>query len=62
MFFDLTAIFIVFAYTMSMITLLTIKKEWQSGQNVKTILGIVTATIIFIFAAEGLIEEIIKLF
>ncbi|NRB21705.1 amino acid permease [Candidatus Dependentiae bacterium] len=61
-FFDLTAIFLVFAYTMSMITLLTIKEEWKSGQNVKTILGIITATIIVIFAVEGLIAEITKLF
>jgi basic amino acid/polyamine antiporter, APA family len=54
LFFSLTALFIIFAFIMSMITLLTLKSEWQSGQNVKTILGLITAFIIFYFAFEGL--------
>lgn len=62
LFFLLTAIFIVFAYVMSMITLLFIPKEWESQQNIKTIFGLITALIIFTFAVEGLIQEIIKLF
>lgn len=60
LFFFITALFIVLAYIMSMITLLTIPSEWQSQQNVKTILGIVTASVILLFAAEGLIQELAK--
>ena len=59
--FNLTAIFIVASYVLSMITLLTLKSEWQSGQTIKTILGILTACAIVIFAGEGLIQELIKL-
>jgi len=61
-FFNITAIGIVFAYLLSMITLLTIPSEWKTGHNFKTIIGIITALAIFYFAAEGLITEIIKLF
>lgn len=61
LFFSLTAICIVSAFIMSMITLLTIKEEWKSQQNIKTVLGIITASIILIFAAEGLSEELIKI-
>jgi len=61
LFFNLTAIFIVFAYVTSIITLLTIKQEWKSKQNIKTILGILTASVIFIFALQGIIEEIMAL-
>lgn len=60
LFFFLTALFIVLAYVMSMITLLTLPSEWESKQNIKTIFGIITASVIFLFAAEGLITEIIK--
>lgn len=62
LFFSLTALFIVFAYSTSIITLLTLPGEWKSNNNWTTILGLFTAAIIFIFAAEGLITEIIKLF
>lgn len=58
LFFYLTALFIVFTFVMSMITLLTLKAEWQNRQNIKTVLGICTATAIFIFALEGIISEI----
>jgi len=61
LFFNLTAIFIVTSFVLSMITLLTLKSEWQSGQTIKTILGILTAFAIVIFAGEGLIQELIKL-
>lgn len=61
LFFYLTAIFVVFAFTLSMITLLTIRSEWRSRRNIKTIFGIVTAISIFIFAVEGLVQEIIKI-
>jgi hypothetical protein len=61
LFFFLTACFIPFAYIMSMITLLTLKSEWKNKQNIKTVLGLLTASAIFIFAVEGLIQEIVKL-
>lgn len=61
LFFSLTALFIVFAYITSMITLLTIKDEWKSGQNIKTIIGLITASFIFIFAFQDLVMEITKL-
>lgn len=61
LFFNFTAIFIVTSYIMAMITLLTLKSQWKSGQNIKTVLGILTACAIIIFAGEGLIEELIKL-
>jgi amino acid transporter len=60
LFFNLTSIFIVFAFIMSMITLLTLQSEWESKQNIKTILGIITASVMLFFAIEGLVTEIIK--
>ena len=59
LFFYLTALFIVTSFVMSMITLLTIKQEWKNQQNIKTVLGILTATTIFIFALEGIISELV---
>ena len=46
LFFSLTAIGIEFAFILSMITLLTLKSEWQSGQNIKTVIALVTALFI----------------
>lgn len=56
LFFSLTAIFMVFAYTSAIITLLTMRREWESGQNIKTLIGLGTALTIFIFAVEGLMR------
>lgn len=58
LFFSLTAIFIVFAYICSMISLLLIPSEWKSGRNIVTILGISTALLIFTFAAQGFLVEL----
>jgi amino acid transporter len=58
LFFCLTSVFLVPAFMMSMITLLTLKSEWESGQNIKTMLGIITASVMLFFAVEGLIGEI----
>lgn len=58
LFFCLTALFTVSAYIKSMITLLTIPAEWHSGRNIVCVLGIITASMIFIFAAQGLIQEL----
>ena len=57
-FFIFTALFMVFAYVSSIITLLTIKKEWQSKQIIITIIGMCTALLIFFFALEGVIKII----
>lgn len=61
LFFYLASVFVVFAYIASMITLLTIKKEWTSGQNIKTVVGIATAAMILFFALQGIIEQTVKL-
>lgn len=61
LFFNLTAFFVVFAYLMAMIALLTHTEEWRSGHNYKTLVGIATACMIFAFALEGLLDEISKL-
>ena len=55
LFFSMTAACIVSAYIGSMITLLTLPQEWRSGQNIKTIIGLSTATVILYFAVESLI-------
>lgn len=59
MFFSLTALFIVTAYILSILALLTIKTEWQSGRNLVTVLGIITAGMIFYFAVEELLSALI---
>ena len=59
LFFCLTAIGIVSAYGLSMITLLTMKKEWSSGRNIVTIFGLATAALILFFAGQGVIEQFI---
>jgi len=58
-FFYFTALFVVFAYASSIVTLLTIKKEWRSNQIFITIMGLFTASVIFLFALEGVIKTII---
>ena len=56
LFFSLTALFLITAYALSIITLLTIKDEWKRGNNIITIGALGTAAIIFYFAAEGVIQ------
>jgi hypothetical protein len=58
LFFSLTAIFVVFGYVTSIIALLTVKSEWKSGQNYKTIIGLIAAAMIFIFAFQDLIQAV----
>lgn len=60
LFFSLTSIFLIVAFILSMITLLTIKEEWKSGQNIITIAGILTGCLIFYFAAEDLIMQLMQ--
>jgi APA family basic amino acid/polyamine antiporter len=57
LFFSLTNLGVVSAFLLSMITLLTIKKE----RTISTFLGILAACIILGFAFEGVIREIHKL-
>lgn len=58
LFFYLTAMGIIIAFILSMLTLLMLKDEWLSGQNLKTIIGIATGLMIFYFATEGLVSEL----
>ena len=60
LFMYLTAAFIILAYVMSMITLLTLKKEWLSGQNSITVLALITALTIFFFSWQGIVQECIR--
>ena len=61
LFWYLTAIFIIFAFSTSIFTLLTKKHKNSAGQLVIIIVGLLAAALIFFFALEGLISEIIKL-
>lgn len=58
LFFSLTASFVVFAFVTSLVTLLTLKSEWKSKQNIKTIIGLMTALLIFYFAIVGIINAL----
>lgn len=54
MFFNLTALCLLFAFTCATIPLILRKQEWQSGQNYITIAGFLTAGIIAYFALTDL--------
>jgi len=58
-FFYFTALFIVFAYATSIITLLTIKKERNFKSLFITTMGLITTSAIFLFALEGVIKTIL---
>lgn len=58
LFFSLTAITIVLAYIMAMITLLKVKSERTPGRLIQTTIGLLTAVVIFAFAFEGLINAL----
>lgn len=58
LFFSLTALGIITAQLLSLITLLTLENEWKSGQNIVTIIGMCTALTIFYFAAEGITDVV----
>jgi len=61
LFFGFAAVFIVFAYITSIAALLFVKEEWTSKRNIKTIIGIITAAVMFGFAIQGVIAELAKL-
>jgi APA family basic amino acid/polyamine antiporter len=58
LFFSLTAMCIIAAQILSLITLLKRPEEWRSGQNIITAIGICTALTIFYFAAEGITDVV----
>lgn len=62
LFFSLTALFIVFAYGSSMIALLQLKSQSSWSRRLATYLGLLTAGLIFYFAAVGLLTELQQLF
>jgi len=55
MFFPLTDIGLIFAYITSFLPLLFIKSEWKSGQNVSTILGLITACFILYISINAVV-------
>ena len=57
--FTLTDIGMIFPYITTTIALLFQPAEWKSGQNVKTILGLSTACIIFGISVQKLVEAIV---
>ena len=57
-FFYFTALFVLLAFSLSMITLLFIKEEWRSKQNYITIGGLMTAGLITFFAVMGIINTL----
>jgi amino acid transporter len=60
LFFYITSTCIITAFLMSIATLLTMKSEWRSGNNIKTILGMTTAGAILCFALQGIVQELMK--
>ena len=62
LFFALTDIGLIFTFITTMMALLFQPAEWKSGQNIKTVLGLVTALIIFGIALQKLIESVGALF
>lgn len=60
LFFNLTAVGIVFAFAASILALVLNKHDKTAGQKASTFLGLATAAVIFIIALNGLIQELIK--
>ncbi len=60
LFSSLTALAIITAFLLSIVTLLTLKTEWSSGRNIQTVIGIITAVAILYFALLDLGHAICK--
>lgn len=60
-FFSMTDVGLIFAYITAMIPLLYKASEWKSGQNTKTLIGLITALVIFSVALQTLYKEIMTL-
>ena len=56
-FFNLTALFLLVAFLLSLMPLFSMKKEWESGQNYITIAGIITAGAIGFFALKDIFSS-----
>lgn len=54
-FFYYTALFILTAYAMGIITLLTLPSEWKSGKNYITLAALGTIAVVFCFALQGIL-------
>jgi len=58
MFFSLTDTCVLFAFITAILPLLKLKNEWKSGQNYITLLGLISALIIFAVAGEALVKNL----
>ena len=58
LFFGFTALFMVSAYIGAMLTLLSIKEEWTSGRNIRTLIGLGTASTILYFSIELIFKSL----
>lgn len=58
LFFGLTAIFIIFSFMASMVTLLIERSNKSIGSLVANILGLATASIMLFFAIQGVLHEL----
>jgi basic amino acid/polyamine antiporter, APA family len=58
-FFSLIDTVVIFTYITALLPLLFIKSEWKSGQNITTILGLITACTIFVVALTNLIKHFV---
>jgi len=59
LFFGFTALFMVSAYIGTMLTLLSIKEEWTSGRNIRTLIGLATACTIMYFSIELILSSLV---
>lgn len=57
-FFSITNVCLLFAFIASITSLLFIQKEWKSGQNYITVLGLISALIIFAIALQTLMDNL----
>lgn len=58
-FFSLTDVCLLFAFITSITSLLFVKEEWKSGQNIITVLGLISALIIFTIALQTMMHNFI---
>jgi len=56
-YFSLTVLGVVSAYSLSVITLLTLPQEWKNGQNVITVTGLMAAGAMIVFALQHFIPQ-----
>ncbi len=59
LFFSITALSIIAAFLLSIISLFTITSEWKNGKNTIACIGFATALLIFYFAFDDVIKALI---